>query len=147
MHRLIMFLSAAVLVFFSAMMVRAADTLDKGPTGEEPGKRRRLSTEEGDVKAKEPRKTNGTPSRAEIERRREQMKSMTPEERAAKRKEIKQRLEKRIAELQAKKANDSITPQESRELERREQILKRFEADGNTGPRPKAVLTNAPAQK
>ena len=37
---------------------------------------------------------------------------MTPEERAAKRKEIKGRLEKRIAELRAKQISATITPQQ-----------------------------------
>ena len=43
----------------------------------------------------------------------------------------------------------TITPQESRELERREQILKRFEQGGSGvpgGERPKPILTNSPAQ-
>lgn len=80
------------------------------------------------------------------EKRREQLKNMSPEERAAKRKEIKARLEKRIAELRAKEKNATITAQESRELERREQILKRFETEGPVAPRGKVEPTNSPAQ-
>lgn len=85
-----------------------------------------------------------------MERRREQIKNMTPEERAAKRKEIKERLEKRIAELHSKQTNATLSPQEARELERREQILKRFEQDTNgllRIDRAKPVLTNAPVEK
>ena len=75
---------------------------------------------------------------------REQLKNMTPEEREAKRKELKERLEKRITELRARQTNATITPQESRELERREQILKRFEQNTPGAPRteaPKPVFT------
>jgi C4-dicarboxylate-specific signal transduction histidine kinase len=62
------------------------------------------------------------------ERRREEFNKLTPEEREAKRKELKERLEKRIAELRAKQTNGTLNAQETRELERREQILKRFDA-------------------
>ena len=102
------------------------------------------------AESKDGRRTNGIPSRAEMERRREQIKNMTPEERAAKRKEIKERLEKRIAELHSKQTNATLSPQEARELERREQILKRFEQDTNgllRIDRAKPVLTNAPVEK
>jgi hypothetical protein len=70
-----------------------------------------------------------------VSSRREQSKKMTPEERAAKRKELEQRLEKRIAELRAKETNATITPQEKRELERRVGILKRFKQSGLEAPR------------
>jgi hypothetical protein len=73
------------------------------------------------------RKTNAGPSREERGKRREEFNKLTPEEREAKRKELKERLEKRIAELRIKRTNGALTSQETRELERREQILKRFE--------------------
>jgi len=75
-------------------------------------------------KPKEPRKTNAGPAKTEWEKR---LEKMTPEEREAKRRELKERLEKRIADLRGKQTNGTITAQETRELERREQILKRFE--------------------
>jgi hypothetical protein len=125
-----------------APVLQAAEPLDKSSPRDEIGVRH----EDRDARPKDGRKTNGAPSRAELEKRREQFKNMTPEERAAKRKEIKGRLEKRIAELRAKRASATLTPQESRELERREQILKRFEAEAAGGLRPKTVLTNSPAQ-
>lgn len=88
------------------------------------------------------RRTNAGPDRAEWERR---LKNMTPEEREAKRKELKERLEKRIAELHAKQTNATITPQETRELERREQILKRFEQPPVGGVKTKdGGATNPP---
>jgi len=100
--------------------------------------------------AKEPRKTNGVSSKSESEKRREQFKNMTPEERVAKRKEIKGRLEKRIVELRAKQASGTITAQEMRELERREKILKHFEQEDSGAPRierAKPVFTNSPAPR
>jgi hypothetical protein len=126
---------------------RAADPSEKNPVEEnskENGKK--LSTEE----EKESRRTNSSPSRAENDKRREQLKNMTSEERATMRKQIKERLEKRISELRGKQTNATLTAQESRELERREQILKRFEQDGSGTlriERPKPVLTNSPADK
>lgn len=76
---------------------------------------------------KDSRKTNAGPPRGERDKRREEFNKLTPEERETKRKEIKGRLEKRITELRDKQANTTLTTQETRELERREQILKRFE--------------------
>jgi hypothetical protein len=102
------------------------------------------------IPAREPRGTNGSSARMEAEKRREQLKNMTPEERAAKRKEIKGRLEKRIVELRSKQTNATLSAQETRELERREQILKRFEQETIASPRTervKPVLTNAPVEK
>jgi len=60
------------------------------------------------------------------EKRRDEFNKLSPEEREAKRKEIKARLEKRLGELRAKQTNGTITTEETRELSRREQILKRF---------------------
>ena len=125
----------------SAPALRAADQRDDKPSSREEsekrrGERKKISPEERDAKAKEWRKTNAAPSREEREKMREQFKNMTPEEREAKRKELKDRLEKRIAELRARQTNATLTPPESKELERREQILKRFEQ--NTPGVPKS---------
>jgi hypothetical protein len=138
----------------SAMGLRAAEGLPGKPASQDESEKRReewkkLPAEEREAKMKEWRKTNGVPSREEREKKREQFKNMTPAEREAKRKELTERLEKRIAELRAKQTNATITPQESRELERREQILKRFEQGGSgtpRGERSKPVLTNSPAR-
>lgn len=67
------------------------------------------------------------PGREESEKRKDNWKKLSPEEREAKRKEIKARLEKRIVDLRVKQTNDTITVIETRELARSEQILKRFE--------------------
>jgi hypothetical protein len=138
----------------SVLGVRGDDSTNKRTRADEPEKRkeeRQNSTaEERESKAKESRKTNNVSSRADWEKRREQLKNMTPEERAAKRKEIQERLEKRIAELRHRQTNGTLSAQETRELERREQILKRFEPEGAGGTRiehPKPVLTNSPVEK
>ena len=130
-----------------------ADPPEKRPGGEDAEKRKEewknLSVDERDARIKESRKTNGVSSKSEAEKRREQFRNMTPEERTAKRKEIKERLEKKIAELRAKQVSATITPQEMRELERREKILKHFEQADSTAPRierSKPVFTNSPVQ-
>jgi len=130
----------------SVVLLRAGDPVEKArPDRASSEKRtndwRKLSAEEREAKLKEWRKTNSIPSREEREKRREQYQKMTPEEREAKRQEIRDRLARRVAELRSKQADASITPQESRELSRSEQILKRFEQ--NLHPLPPAAPTNA----
>lgn len=134
--------------------VRADDSNNKRASREAAEKRhddgKKLSPDEREAKQKEWRKTNGAPAGAESEKRRDQWKNMTGEERAAKRKEIKGRLEKRISELRAKQANATLSAQEKRELERREQILKQFEPETPGAPRierARPVFTNAPVKK
>ena len=102
----------------------------------------KLPLAEREARMKEWRKTNGGPSREEWEK-------MTPEQREAKRKEIKDRLEKHIAELRAKQSNATITAQETNELGRCEKILKRFEQNGSVprGERPKPTEPAAPETK
>lgn len=135
----------------SVIISRGGDSPEKRLGRDDLEKRKeewkKLSPEEREAKMKEARKTNGVSSRIDSEKRREQLKNMTPEERAAKRKEIKERLEKRIAELRAKRTNGTLSASEVRELDRREQVLKRFEQEPGGLPRierPKPVFTNAP---
>jgi acyl-CoA reductase-like NAD-dependent aldehyde dehydrogenase len=85
------------------------------------------------------------PAREEADKRKEDWKKLSPEEREAKRMEIKGRLEKRICELRTKQTNNTITAQEIRDLARSEQILKRFETNGPPVLRGERVLTNTPA--
>lgn len=147
MNRLITFL-IPVLLAASLAAVSADDSKDKRPGGNETEKRKK--EDKGLAKEdRESRKTNN-PARVDWEKRREQMKNMSPEERLAKRKEIKERLEKRISELRDRQAKGTLSPQETRELERRQQILKRFEFEEQGGTRierPKPVLTNSPLEK
>lgn len=131
--------------------LRAADEpADKLPgraeAGKAPDELIKLPQAEREARMKEWRKTNGGPNRAEWEKRREQMEKMTPEQREAKRKEIKERLEKRIAELRARQTNATITAQETSELGRSEKVLKRFDQNGPPprGERLKAIEPAAP---
>jgi hypothetical protein len=140
----LLFLAAAVCAAAPADPVDNKPAVGTAPDRKEDGKK--VSSEPRDAKAKETHKTNAAPARGEADRRRE-LRNMTPEERAAKRQEIKERLEKRIAELRSRQTNATLTAQETRELERREQILKRFEQ--NEMPRferPSPVITNSPAE-
>ena len=150
MHRHFLTVTCAAFVACGALVVRAGDAAENRLDREQSENRKedwkKLSPEEREAKLKEGRRTNAAPAREDREKRREQLKNMSPEERAAKRKEIKGRLEKRIAELRARRANATMTAQEARELERREQILKRFEAEAQAVSRGKVALTNSPAQ-
>jgi hypothetical protein len=74
---------------------------------------------------------------SKILKRREGVKEPTPEEREAKRKEAREYTEKRVAELQKKKADGTITEQESRQLERLELFLKKGGRLDALKPRPK----------
>jgi hypothetical protein len=133
------FLSCAALAIGTATLL-AADQSDERQLKRDDG--RKLAVEEREAVAKDGRKTNAGPLREEREKRREEFNKLTPEEREAKRKEIKGRLEKRICELRSKQTNATLTSQEFRELERREQILKRFDQP----PSPVAVPAE-PASK
>ena len=91
------------------------------------------------------------PSREDTEKRKENWKKLSPEEREAKRKEIKARLEKRIVELRAKQTAGTITASEVRELARSEQILKRFEQNAvaakSDGAKSKEPAAPPPPEK
>ena len=83
--------------------------------------------------------TNDADARAkELQKRREEFKKLTPEQKEAKRQEFKARLEKRLAELRNKQTNGTLSEDELRELTRREQLLKHFQ-------QPPDKKTNAPA--
>ncbi|MCI0745068.1 MAG: hypothetical protein L0Y58_06655, partial [Verrucomicrobia subdivision 3 bacterium] len=56
----------------------------------------------------------------------ERLKNLTPEERKAMREQIKARFEKQLGELRGKKEKGTITPAESKRLERLERMAERF---------------------
>ncbi|HEY2953220.1 MAG TPA: hypothetical protein VGK40_11580 [Verrucomicrobiae bacterium] len=58
------------------------------------------------------------------------LRDMPPDEREAKRNEIKERLQKRLEDFRKKKTDGTITEPESRQLERMEEMVKRFEQGG-----------------
>lgn len=64
--------------------------------------------------------------------RKERPEKLTPEERETKRKELRARLDKRLAELRKKETNASLSPAEQKELQRCEQLRKRFEQGRKT---------------
>ena len=147
MKKWIGFVLGAALCGASATSLYAADEPAARPPGREAEKIKeefsKLPQAEREARLKEWRKTNGGPSREEWEK-------MTPEQREAKRKEIKERLEKRIAELRAKQTNSTINAPEESELGRSEKILKRFEQNGPPPPRgehPKDAAPLAPEAK
>lgn len=84
------------------------------------------------------------PAREDGDKRKEDWKKLSPEEREAKRVEIKGRLEKRICELRTKQTNNTITAQEIHDLTRSEEILQRFATNGPAALRGARALTNAP---
>jgi len=103
-----------------------------GPMRKEMEKRREelnnLSSEERQAKLKEWRENRGD---------RPLRQGFSPQEREAKRKELRQRFEKHHAELLKKKADGTLTPQEEKRLQRMEELAKRFEQGGQRpGPRP-----------
>src|SRR5688572_28924916 len=81
----------SVLLSASMAVVRADEPAEKRPGKSESDKRKKddkgFAREDRD--GKDPRRTNQSPSRSYWEKRREQLKNMSPEERLAKRKEIK----------------------------------------------------------
>jgi hypothetical protein len=58
--------------------------------------------------------------RSEALKKQTEVKQLTPEERAAKRKEARAKMEKRLAELQKKKTDGTITEKEQKQLDRLE---------------------------
>ena len=121
-----------------------------------------LSPEERQKRLREFREKHGAPMRDELERRREELKklppeerqvkmqalreqllerrkAMTEEERKAKRGEIKSRFERQLGELRQKKTNGTLTPLESKRLQRLETVGQRFkeaQVNGASDPSP-----------
>ena len=75
--------------------------------------------------------------RKKIQELREQRQQLTPEQREAQRKQVRERMEKRLADLHKKKTDGTITEQETKQLERLEQVKKRQEQGGAQGAQPR----------
>ena len=56
-----------------------------------------------------------------------EVKVLSPEERDAKRKEMRERMQKQLSELRKKKADGTLSEAEKKRLERMEEINKRFD--------------------
>lgn len=115
------FLKCALTILLAtgaAPLVRSADTPtnlasgDKRPLREELQK---LSPEERQARLKEWRE------------------KMTPEQREALRKTWRERMEKKTEDLKKKKTDGTITPQEEKQLERVQDMLRRWEQGGAPG--------------
>jgi hypothetical protein len=61
---------------------------------------------------------------------RSDVRGLSPEERDAKRKEMRERMQKQLAELRKKKADGTLSEAEKKRLERMEEVNKRFEQAG-----------------
>ena len=75
--------------------------------------------------------------RKKLQEMREQRQQLTPEQREAQRKQMRERMDKRLADLQKKKTDGTITEQETKQLERLEQMKKRQEQGGPQGAQPR----------
>jgi hypothetical protein len=116
-----------------------------------------LPSEERSPRAKESREKQGRggSSREESQKRREEWEKLSPEERRAafrewrqkrevegklssqeretRRKMMRERLAKQLAELRQKKVDSALTEEERNRLERLEEIARRFEREGTNG--------------
>ena len=80
-------------------------------------------------------KKPGAERREALKKRAEEFKNLTPEERAAKRKEMREKREKLMAELKAKKTAGTITEKEQKQLDRLEAMGKHEGQPPGKGPR------------
>ena len=105
-------------------------------------KRQPISREELEKRRKELRKLPPAERAAKLKELREKIgehpkfKAMTPEQRKAKREELKRRFEKQLNELREKKSTDSLTPQETKRLQRMESMAQRFKQARETNNPP-----------
>ena len=114
----------------AASLVRSADAPTNSASGDKRPLReelQKLSPEERQARLKEWRG------------------KMTPEQREAQRKTWRERMEKKIEELKKKKTDATITPQEEKQLERVQDMLKRWEQGG--GPSGPGTPPAKPAEK
>jgi hypothetical protein len=79
---------------------------------------------------------------------RPELKGLSPEERDAKRKEMRERMQKQLADLRKRKADGSLSEAEKKRLERMEEVNKRFEQAGaRSGSTNKVGNVKGPNQK
>lgn len=102
-----------------------------GPLNREEIEKRReelkgLSPEEREKKIQEFRQKNGGPNRPGVN-------ILTPEQREARRKELRARFDQQLAELRQKQTDGKITDEEKTRLQRLEELSKRFESAAKTG--------------
>ena len=97
-------------------------------------------SQEGNREKVEQKKKEG-PNRPEL-------KGLSPEERDAKRKEMRERMQKQLADLRKRKAEGTLNEVEKKRLERMEEVNKRFEQAGSRASSTnKAGNVKGPGQK
>ena len=76
---------------------------------------------------------------AKLKERREKQQKMTTEQREAQRKVWRERMDKKVEDLKKKKADGTITPQEEKQLERVQEMIRRGEPSAKPAapPEPK----------
>ena len=76
---------------------------------------------------------------ARLKERREKQQKMTPEQREAQRKVWRERMDKKVEDLKKKKADGTITPQEEKQVERVQDMIRRGEPSAKPAapPEPK----------
>ena len=148
-------LSSAAAICLIVLAANAAEQPTNHPTRDELRQQlRQLSPEERQERVREIRDKLGTGSvwRAEAERRREELKDLSPEQRRAKmlewratragqqapqvnpenremhRQQIRERLQKQLDELNAKKGQGGLSSEEQKRMENLEQVSKYFHA-------------------
>jgi hypothetical protein len=104
-----------------------------------------LSKEEWDKRREELKKLSPDERQAKIREWREKEglggtnKVFSAEEREARRKQMRERMQKQLASLRQKKADGKLTPEERRKLDRMEELSRRFEKSAphpNSNPAP-----------
>jgi len=96
-----------------------------------------LSPEEREAKVREWRQQASTNAPA--------VRTLTPSDREARLKNIRERLQKQLADLRKKKEDKTITPEEEKRLERMEELAKRFEKVGSLPAQRNVVPPQTPS--
>jgi len=134
------FLWSAIAFLIALGLAAALYAADENTPGQKPG------GEPPQKKREELKNLGPEERRAKWREDREKRETWTPEQREAKRKELRERFDKRLTELQKKKTDATLTEQEAKQLERMEQMKKRFQQFGRSGgPPPKRPNVDKPS--
>ncbi len=125
------FAAALLALLLGCTLPALADGTNEPPRNRDDGKKLPAAEREARMK--------------EWEKRRENWNKLSTEEREAKRKEIMDRLDKRLTELRQKQTNNCISTNEVRELERCDQLKKRFD-QRDKAQRPKTSEPSSPTR-
>ena len=126
--KLIPCLIALVVACGSNTLVRAAD---------EPTPAKKPDTVDREKLRQELQNLPPEERRKKLQELRQQRQQQTPEQREAQRKQMRARMDKRLADLEKKKADGTLTEDETKQLERLEQMKKRQDQGGPQGAQPR----------